>query len=93
MTTATLSIRLVIPHYSESELDLQVDYAYYPRDQELEIQAVMMDVDGVEISVEHHLTATQRGVLVEECREDYYARMESAMEDRQRARREDEAWA
>ena len=84
MSTAALSTTLVIPHYDASPLEVQAEYTFHPREREIDLHSVWIEVDGVEISVIHRLTCDQVATLVDECREDYYARMESVVEERRR---------
>lgn len=92
MTTADLSTRLLIHHYSPDPLDVIAEYTYDARSRELSIDAVVMPVDGAEISVRHHLTRQQLHEIADACREDYHARMESVYDDR-RKQQEYDTWA
>lgn len=81
MTTA-LSTRMVIPHISDSEIDLVCEYTYAARERELTLYAVVTEIGGAEISVYHMLTRDQVRDIQEQCVEDYQDRMASVAERR-----------
>lgn len=80
--TATLSTRMEIEAYGAGEFELTCDYDYSRRHRELVIHNCLTVVEGVEIDMWNKLTQQQRAVIEEQCREDYYSRMEAAVEQR-----------
>lgn len=77
--TATLTTRLNVPPLG-NDVEIEVDYTYNQRHQELVIHGAAAVISGKQLPVWHLLTQHQRRMVEDDCRTDYVDRMEQVME-------------
>lgn len=78
--TTTARTSLIIHKLSPQPVEIEIDYTYSPRHQELVIEGASVRIDGREKPVLHLLSPTQHRRIEDDCVRDYYDRIESARE-------------
>lgn len=78
--TTTARSNLIIHSLSAKPVEIEIDYTYSPRHQELVIEGASVRIDGREQPVLHLLSPTQHRRIEDDCVRDYYDRIEAGKE-------------